>query len=86
MDDRPVAYVKTYSTRQAARKAEINRVTLQDWVTKGKVRPSQIIGLNGGKQYRWTDEDIRKIIEYKKENYGKGRGRRTDLKKKDRKK
>ena len=79
LDYRCVIYVTTYSTRQAAAKARIHRVTLQNWVSQGKVRPSEQIGMNGGKHWRWTEADVRKIIRYKEQHFGQGRGRRTDL-------
>jgi len=43
----------------------------------GKVRPSQQIGMNGGKHWRWTKEDIEKIKAHKAEHFREGQGRRS---------
>jgi hypothetical protein len=69
--------VKTYSTKEAARKAEIHWVTLLRWLAHGKVAASEEIGMNGGKHWRWTAGDIAKIKKYKKLHFREGQGRRT---------
>ncbi len=68
--------MKTYSTKEAARQAEIHWVTLLRWHAKGKVSASEEIGMNGGKHWRWTARDIVKIKRYKKEHFREGQGRR----------
>ncbi len=74
---------KTFSTKQAARKIGIHWVTLHKWRAAGKVRASHQIGMNGGKHWRWTEQDIEKAREFKAKYYRKGRGRKkkVDLKK-----
>jgi hypothetical protein len=47
----------------------------------GKVRASHQIGMNGGKHWRWTEQDIKKVTKYKAENYRKGRGRKKKVEK-----
>jgi hypothetical protein len=69
--------VKTYSTKEAARKARIHWVTLLRWQADGKVTASEQLGMNGGKHWRWTSGDIVKIRKYKKHNFRKGQGRRS---------
>lgn len=68
---------KTYSTKEVARKIGIHWVTLHKWIAAGKVRPSQQIGMNGGKHWRWTEVDVARVRKYKSENYRKGRGRKA---------
>jgi predicted site-specific integrase-resolvase len=69
--------VKTYSTKEAARQARIHWVTLLRWQAAGKVTASEKLGMNGGKHWRWTAEDIAKIRKYKKHHFRKGQGRRS---------
>lgn len=71
---------KTYSTKEVARKVGVHWVTLHKWIAAGKVRPSQQIGMNGGKHWRWTVSDITRVLKYKTENYRKGRGRKPKRK------
>ena len=56
-------------------------ITLQRWVSDGKVRPSQQIKQNRFTLWRWTDSDVEKVFEYKRKHYRKGRGRKRKLKK-----
>jgi hypothetical protein len=42
-----------------------------------KVRPSEQIGMNGGKHWRWTKEDIKKIKQHKAKHFREGQGRRA---------
>lgn len=67
---------KTYSTKEAARQAEIHWVTLLRWQADGKVSASEQLGMNGGKHWRWTPQDIRRIRAYKIEHFREGQGRR----------
>jgi predicted site-specific integrase-resolvase len=69
--------VKTYSTREAAGKARVHWVTLHRWMAAGKVRPSQQIGMNGGKHWRWTEKDVQKVRGYKAKHFREGQGRRS---------
>ncbi len=69
--------MKTYSTKEAARKARVHWVTLHRWMAADKVRPSQQIGMNGGKHWRWTEKDIKKVIAYRAEHFREGQGRRS---------
>jgi len=68
--------VKTYSTKEAARKAGIHWITLHRWMVAGKVRPSEQIGMNGGKHWRWTERDIAKVREHKAKHFREGQGRK----------
>jgi len=72
---------KTYSTKQAAKSIGIHWVTLHKWRSAGKVSASVEIGMNGGRHWRWTDEDIAKAKKYKADHYGRGRGRKKNVRK-----
>jgi predicted site-specific integrase-resolvase len=67
---------KTFSTKEAARQVGIHWVTLLRWQAAGKVCPSEEIGMNGGKHWRWTAKDILRIKAYKRDNFRRGQGRR----------
>lgn len=72
---------KTYSTKEVARRVAVHWVTLHKWMAAGKVRASHQIGMNGGKHWRWTEQDIAKIKKYKAKHYRKGRGRKKKVEK-----
>jgi hypothetical protein len=67
---------KTYSTKEAARQVGIHWVTLLRWQADGKVAASEEIGMNGGKHWRWTANDIAKVKDYKRGHFREGQGRR----------
>jgi DNA-binding transcriptional MerR regulator len=50
---------KTYSTQRAAAKIGVSFRTLNRWLARGLIRPSQAIPIGGGRTlWRWTDADI----------------------------
>ena len=64
------------STREVAALVGIHRATVEEWISKGKIRPPKEVTV-GQRIFRiWTDEDIKRLREYKKESYRKGRGRK----------
>jgi predicted site-specific integrase-resolvase len=65
---------ETYSTKEAARSAGIHWVTLLRWQAEGKVSASEELGMNGGKHWRWTAQDIGRIKAYKREHLREGQG------------
>ena len=71
-----------YSTSDVARKAGITRITLQDWIKKGKFPAPKLARVGGVKVRLWTALDLarlqalRKAIYHKKE-VTKGRTRRA---------
>jgi len=67
---------KTYSTKQAAKRAGIHWVTLLRWVSAGEVRASQWIKLDGGKHWRWTDADVDDLRKHKASYYRRRKGHR----------
>ncbi len=70
--------METYSTKEAAKQVGIHWVTLLRWQADGKVSASQQLRMNGGKHWRWTAKDIVKLRKYKKLNFRKGQGRRSE--------
>jgi predicted site-specific integrase-resolvase len=50
---------KTYSTAIAARRIGVSFRTLNRWLARGLIRPSQAMPMGGGRTlWRWTDADI----------------------------
>lgn len=68
--------METYSTQQTAKMIGIHWVTLRRWLAEGKVRPSHSLPYDGGNLWRWTKQDVTKLLKYKEKNYRKGRGRK----------
>lgn len=63
---------KTYSTEQAAKKADIHRATLIRWLQASppRVKASKEIEMPSGNILRWwTDSDIEKLKAYRNEHY-----------------
>jgi len=64
------------STAEVAQRAGIHRVTLEEWLRRGKVKRPKAIRI-GGQNYRlWSEKDVERIRAYKEEFYRKGRGRK----------
>jgi DNA-binding transcriptional MerR regulator len=73
--------MKTYSVRQAAKLAGIDPQTLFRWIWLGKVKPSIAVPMNGRRLYRFTEIDVRQLLDYKAAHYRKGRGRKKKTRK-----
>jgi predicted DNA-binding transcriptional regulator AlpA len=64
------------STADVAKKAGIDRATLERWLASGKVARPKSLRI-GQKLFRnWTDADVEKVRKFKQGNYRKGRGRK----------
>jgi len=64
------------STKEVAAQVGIHRVTLEEWLRKGKVKSPKKVQI-GGQTYRlWTDLDVERLKKYKERFYRKGRGRK----------
>jgi predicted site-specific integrase-resolvase len=64
------------STQDVARKVGINRVTLERWLSSGKVEVPKTVRFGKNEFRDWTERDVERVRKYKKENYRKGRGRK----------
>lgn len=64
------------STAQVAAMIGVHRVTLEEWLSKGRIRPPKTIRV-GGQMYRlWTERDVKRLAKFKAKFYRKGRGRK----------
>ena len=68
------------STEDVARKVGINRVTLERWLSDGKVAVPKKLRIGRSEFRNWTDADVERIRKYKAANYRKGRGRKPKSK------
>jgi predicted DNA-binding transcriptional regulator AlpA len=69
------------STAEVAKKAGIDRATLERWLASGNVARPKSLRI-GQKLFRnWTDADMERVRKFKQENYRKGRGRKPRQKK-----
>jgi hypothetical protein len=72
--------MRTYSTKQVAEAAAINRVTLQRWLISGKLPEPERFQLGGIDVRVWNDLDVDRVLKYKQAHYRKGRGRKKTSK------
>lgn len=70
----------SYSTPEAAKKCGVHHITLQRWVSEGKVKAPAKTRIGGVIVRLWTDSDLERVRKYKQENYRKGRGRKPKRK------
>lgn len=70
----------TYSTPEAARKCGIHHITLQRWVSEGRIKAPRLQRIGGVVVRLWDDRDVERVRKYKQENYRKGRGRKPKSK------
>lgn len=64
------------STREVAQLVGIHLATLEEWISKRKVKPPRTVRI-GAKVYRlWADRDVERVRKYKEQFYRKGRGRK----------
>ena len=64
------------STHEVARKVGINRVTLERWLSAGKLKAPKTIRFGKNEFRDWTVADVERVRKYKRDNYRKGRGRK----------
>ncbi len=70
----------TYSTPEAAHRCGIHHITLQRWVSEGRVKAPRLQRVGGVVVRLWSDGDLERVRRYKQENYRKGRGRKPKRK------
>ena len=66
----------TLSTADVAQEVGIDRVTLERWISNGKIKAPKSIQIGGGSFRKWTAADVERVRKYKAQNYRKGRGRK----------
>jgi predicted site-specific integrase-resolvase len=64
------------STEQVAKAVGVNRVTLERWLSSGKIKKPKAVIIGQGAFRQWTQADVDRILKFKRENYRKGRGRK----------
>jgi excisionase family DNA binding protein len=52
--------MKQHTTREAAEKLGVHRVTLQNWIAAGKVPAPRTQNIGGGRVRLWSEKEIRK--------------------------
>ncbi len=58
----------------------INRVTLERWLSSGKLEPPRTVRFGRSEFRNWTASDVNRVRKYKAANYRKGRGRKPKAK------
>ncbi len=71
-----------YPTSQAAKRVGIPIRSLRRWIALGKIKPPKLQRVGVLLKRLWSNTDIERLREYKKQRFGEGRGRRTDLQRK----
>jgi len=69
-----------YSTSGAAKKCGVHPITLQRWVSEGKITAPRKTRVGGIVVRLWTDSDLERVRKFKAMNYRKGRGRKPKAK------
>ena len=64
------------STAEVAKLVGIHRVTLETWLTTGKVKLPRTAQIGGHVYRMWTERDVKRVRKYKEKFYRKGRGRK----------
>ena len=64
------------STEEVAKQVGISRVTLERWLTAGKVPAPKTIRFGKNRFRNWTAGDVERVRGFKQKNYRKGRGRK----------
>ncbi len=71
-----IGSMRLHSTGEVAALCKVNRITLQRWVTGGKVKaPPVQHGIR-----LWTGRDVERVRKYRAKHYAEGRGRKPKRK------
>ena len=66
------------ATREVAALVGIHPATLEEWLSKGKVKAPKTVRV-GARNFRiWTEKDIERLRKHKEKFYRKGRGRKKN--------
>lgn len=75
-----------YSISGTARLLFVHRSTLHRWIDAGLVPKPVEEDVAGARLRYWNKDGFAKVKEYREKRFGEGRGKRTDIKKRERKK
>ena len=64
------------STEEVAQLVGISRVTLERWLASGKIPLPKTLRIGKSKFRHWSNQDIKRLKQYKARFYRKGRGRK----------
>ena len=67
------------STAQVANQIGIHRATLEEWLSRGKVKSPRTIEIGNQSFGLWRESDIARLEEYKSKFYCRGRGRKKKI-------
>ncbi len=70
----------TYSTTEAAKRCGLHPITLQRWVSQGKIVAPRKRRIGGVVVRIWTERDMERVRRFKAAHYRKGRGRKKKKK------
>jgi predicted site-specific integrase-resolvase len=71
------------TSTEFAAKLGVNVRTLKRWLADGKIQePSREIAIGKFRSRVWTEQDLKRALRFKAENYRKGRGRKPVRRKK----
>jgi predicted site-specific integrase-resolvase len=73
---------KPCNTQQAAKAAGISTMTLQRWLAARKVKAPKLRIRDGRAVRLWSNTDLARLREIKRQIYGKGKGPRKSSKRK----
>ena len=66
----------SYSTGQVAQQLGIDKKTLLRWLYAGKVAEPKLVKMPASAIRVWTERDLKRAMQFKEQNYRKGRGRK----------
>ena len=69
-----------FSISETARLLHVDRGTIRRWIKKGLIPKPISEDLAGARLRYWDADGFARVKEYRAKHFGKGRGRRTDLK------
>ena len=75
-----VTEMSPLSTVQVAQAVGVTRVTLERWLSSGKIRRPKTVQIGAATFRQWTPADVERVRKFKEQNYRKGRGRKSKSK------
>lgn len=72
--------MSNHSTLQVARQVGVDKKTLLRWLYSGRLAEPKIVRLPASVIRVWSENDLKRAVRFKEENYCKGRGRKAAIK------